>query len=353
MERVTSHAIDLIVAAYELEKPDSTWLADLIDVGEPILDQGHGIFAFEFVLPPETGGGVDAVLRCMRLKSMPPDFPARFHAARSLLEPGVFKDVTPAGYVGTWTKVAKGHPEVARKFLDTLGYADVLGILAVDPNGVGVHIAAPLSEATKLSLKFHRLWQMLGAHIAAAFRLRRALSGDPGTSRPNPTSLPCDAEAVFDADGFRMVQAVGRAADANAAEVLRKAACNVDRARRELRNEDPQQALETWQALVCGRWTLVDWFDKERRRFILAMPNPPEVRDPRGLTEQEAQVVMYTMLGETGKLIAYRLGLSTARVSGLLRSAMHKLGVHSKSALVQKLGPLGVPEVADEREPAA
>ena len=139
----------------------------------------------------------------------------------------------------------------------------------------------------------------------------------------------------------------------NVVDALREAARSVDRARGKLRKDDPQLALETWKALVSGRWTIVDWFDTDGRRFILAISNSPEARDPRGLTEQESQVVMYVMLAETSKLIAYRLGLSQARVSALLKSAMYKLGVKSKAALVQKLSPLGVPPVTDDEESVA
>jgi DNA-binding NarL/FixJ family response regulator len=85
---------------------------------------------------------------------------------------------------------------------------------------------------------------------------------------------------------------------------------------------------------------LVDWFDADQRRFLLGLANPPEVRDPRGLTEQECQVVEYAVRGETNKLIAYRLGLSQARVSALLRSAMKKVGVRTRTELARKIPPL-------------
>ena len=88
---------------------------------------------------------------------------------------------------------------------------------------------------------------------------------------------------------------------------------------------------------------MVDWFDTDGRRYILGLPNLPDVVDPRGLTNQEAQVVTCVLLGDTSKLIAYRLGLSPARISGLLKSAMHKLGVDSKLDLIRKLGPVGPP----------
>lgn len=98
---------------------------------------------------------------------------------------------------------------------------------------------------------------------------------------------------------------------------------------------------------------MVDWFDTDGRRFVLAIPNSPEMRDPRGLTEQESQVVNYLLLGDTSKLIAYRLGLSASRVSGLLKLAMQKLGVASKTQLIEKLGPFIAHASPDDDESAA
>ncbi|MEM9727050.1 MAG: LuxR C-terminal-related transcriptional regulator, partial [Myxococcota bacterium] len=116
---------------------------------------------------------------------------------------------------------------------------------------------------------------------------------------------------------------------------LREAALQIDRARGKLRRSDPAQALELWTALVQGRWSLVDWFDTDGRRFVLALPNPPEIADPRGLTERENQVVTYVVLGQTNKMIAYYLGISSSRVSALLRSAMRKLNVATRASLVK------------------
>jgi DNA-binding CsgD family transcriptional regulator len=313
------------------------------------LDHGLGIVATSFVRPPGGGGGPELVLRDVHSRGLAAGSWERFEAARSVLSPEALQAVMPpGGYAGTWTELAKDRPNDCELFLQALGYPDLLGLFAADPNGVGIHISAPLPEATKLSPRLRQCWQMLGAHIATAHRLRHALVEIGRRSQVEPTGLPHDAEAVFDARGFRIVDAVGRAKEASAAVVLRKAARSVDRARGKLRVDDPQRALETWRALVSGRWSMIDWFDTDGRRFVLAVPNPPEVRDPRGLTEQECQVVMYVVLGESSKLIAYRLGLSQARVSALLKSAMYKLGVKNKGALAQKLGPLGVPPAGAE-----
>lgn len=351
LNRVTSRAIDLIEAAYDLETTDSQWLAKLIDAAAPILDHGLGMFGFNFVRPPPGGGGGDATVSEMYLKSLPADFVQRFELARSAISPEVIEEATLPGYAGAWSALLQSHPGTAELVLQKLGCADLLCILAVDPNGVGVHMSALLPRVTNFASRSQGRLQMLGAHITAGYRLRRVLTEKNGSSLVSPAGLPRDAEAVFDAESFRFVDAVGRAAEPSAAEILREAARRVDLARGALRREDPQRALETWSALVDGRWSLVDWFDTDGRRFILAMPNPPEIRDPRGLTEQERQVVMYAILGESGKLIGYRLGLSKSRVSGLLRSAMRKLGVSSRAALIQKLLPLGTLVPAADVEP--
>ena len=45
----------------------------------------------------------------------------------------------------------------------------------------------------------------------------------------------------------------------------------------------------------------------------------------------------YAALGETNKLISYRLGISQPNVSTTLKSAMHKLGAQTRPQLVEKL----------------
>ena len=343
MDPVTPYAIDITESAYDLDKSASTWLQDLIEVGAPILDHGPGVFGFEFVRPPPGSGGAGVVISNTHLRSLPADFPDRLGALMNSLSPELVQMIASPGYAGTWRGLIEDQPEAEGLPVEKLGYQDIFAIVAVDPNGIGVEIVAPLNEVTRLPSRSQERWQMLGAHIATAYRLRQALKGPAGSSPLVRTGLPHEAEAVFDPKGFRIVDSVGPAKDASASDLLREAARGIDRARGKLRREDPQEALETWKALVDGRWSLVDWFDSDRRRFILAMPNPPEVRDPRGLSEQECQVVTYAMLGETNKLIAYRTGLSPPRVSALLKSAMHKLGAKSKAELVRMLHALGMP----------
>jgi DNA-binding CsgD family transcriptional regulator len=335
LDTVTAQAISLIEANYDLEAQYSDWLDNLVEVGATTFDQGCGFSLDEFeVLPCKDGA--ELKVYAFRSSALPPDYSHRFREAVGGLPPRLIVDVHPPGFAGTWTEVTREYPEESRTALEIMGYPDLLGLLATDPKGVGIRIVAPLPEARTMSPRERTRWKMLGAHIAAAYRLRRALEQAKAVEIV-PNGHVARAEAILDTKSFRFVQAAGRGEEESARELLRRAARRADTARSVLKKEDPSKALETWQALVCGRWSLVDWFDTDGRRFILALPNPPSVWDPRGLNEQESQVVAFAALGESNKLIAYRLGLSQSRVSALLRAAMQKLCVKSRAQLTRRL----------------
>ena len=108
-------------------------------------------------------------------------------------------------------------------------------------------------------------------------------------------------------------------------------------------DDELQDALGAWEALVSGSWSLIEWFDTETRRFILVRPNPPGVYDTRGLTKQERDVAGHATLGEANKLISCRLGISEGRVSTVLHSALRKLGFRTRAQLVYCVRGLGLP----------
>lgn len=336
MDRIDAAIIDFTEAAYDLELSDEEWLPTLLERGLPVLEQGLGVAGYEYGLPPD-GGNVE--LLNVHVASGPEDFADRHMRALSTTDPELLKSQLRPGYAMTGSEGARmnGRPQDLAHYISHVDYCkDVLYLTAVDGRGAGVAIVAPLAEPTSLSRQEAERWQMLAAHVEAGHRLRQGLAAEKSETRAR-TDLPHDAEAIFDATGFRVTDAVGPAQQSATTRKLREAALRVDRARGPLRNEDPEEALETWKALVRGRWSMVDWFDSDGRRFVLAIPNAPHVSDPRGLTERESQVVASAGLGHTNKMIAYRLGLSTSRVSTILRSAMRKLNFRTRSQLVKEM----------------
>jgi DNA-binding CsgD family transcriptional regulator len=122
---------------------------------------------------------------------------------------------------------------------------------------------------------------------------------------------------------------------AGAKEVLRAAARAIDGARLRMRREDPDGAFDLWKALVAGRWSLVDSFESDGRRYLLARRNDPRAPARAPLTEREAQVAVHAALGHSNKRIGYEVGLSTSTVGAHLAAAQRKLGVRSRLELVE------------------
>ena len=170
----------------------------------------------------------------------------------------------------------------------------------------------------------------LSAHISAGYRLRkrhhRAAASSVG-----------GAAAVLEPGG-KLLHAEGEAQGKSAREALRQAAIRIDQARSKAGKANLDAALESWKGLVSGRWSLVDVFESDGRRLLVARDNellpPPAER----LSLRERQVVAYAASGDSQKLIAYSLGISASLVSANLASACRKLGVASRAQLAQVLG---------------
>lgn len=326
--------IDLTEFVYDLDVPREDWIPALLGTGLPLFDHGRGVVATTYVRPPE--GGVPVPTKFF-LGSGPQDLTERLFIGSYEADDETLRDINRCGVVTTLSEEAHRVPGGLDTFTQYIEPAkDLLAITAVDPNGVGLSLAIMLPEVTKLTGKERDLWKMVGAHLVSGFRLRQSIE-EARRAAAKRTPLPENAEAVLDPKRLRIEDAVGRAADTSTGAFIREAARLIDQARGRMRKTDPDRALEIWKALVDGRWSMVDWFDSDGRRFVLAHPNPPHLRDPRGLTERERQVATYASLGESNKIISYRLGISQPTISTTLKSAMRKLGVKTRAQLVERL----------------
>ncbi|HET6374860.1 MAG TPA: LuxR C-terminal-related transcriptional regulator, partial [Methylocella sp.] len=157
----------------------------------------------------------------------------------------------------------------------------------------------------------------------------------------NLSSDALPIEAVLDSGG-RMHDAQGPAVHKDARENLREAVLRIDRARTNAGRSEPDAALDNWEALVDGRWSLVDRFDSDRRRYIVAVQNDPAHPDPRGLTERERQVAELAGLGRSAKQIGYALGVSNSAVTNCTARIQEKLGLSSHVELVSFFSPSGL-----------
>ena len=132
------------------------------------------------------------------------------------------------------------------------------------------------------------------------------------------------AEAVLSPTG-RVEHAVGEAKRDDAREALRDALARIAGARG-MRDDEPFRATELWTALCDGRWSLIEHFERDGRRYFLAHRNEPRLAATRALSERERQVFTYAAMGRSNKLIAYSLGLAVSTVAAHLERARRKLG---------------------------
>lgn len=133
-----------------------------------------------------------------------------------------------------------------------------------------------------------------------------------------------------------------------AREDLRRATLAFDRARTTKTDADIELAARGRRPPIGARWSLLDAFDSDGRRFIIAIENAPEARARRkGLSERELQIMRQVQAGHTDKEIAYELGLAVSTVRVLVHRATRKLGAATRREALARFDTL-----VKERSPA-
>lgn len=216
-------------------------------------------------------------------------------------------------------------PAWRESWLDPI--VDNLGIVARDPTGPGCLVIAATTEPLQIPRREQKLLDRVSYHFSAAVRLRRG----------HRARWMDDAEVIMSPSG-KVLHAQEQAPDKR--DALDEARRRRDEARK--MKHDPEAALEIWRGLVGGRWSLIDHFDSDGKRFLLAMKNAPVVDRRADLTPRERRVCALAAMGHRDKEIAYMLGLSLASVTAALHRARGKLGVKSRTELATtwRLGQL-------------
>jgi DNA-binding CsgD family transcriptional regulator len=337
--------IEIVEASYQLGQDTRAWLAGILEAARPRLDRRVGLVAACY----------DARdFSRLRMLSVAGDVPMplwssafRIAAARlSAREVQRSFGSRPFGTVSGMLGDRFLETNVFARSLRLFGLHDALGINALDPTGFGCIVGAGLPERQASSPGLAELMAYVGAHIAAGHRLRRQIEqakrGNKGTRNEAAASaayLLQSAEAILSPDG-RVTHATEATRGLAERLMLRAAAASFDRARRRRRRADPAATLAEWKALVGGCWSVVDCFDSDGRRFLIANrndPRPDNVTDPlAALTRRERQVAGYAALGHANKVIAYELGISASSVATHLAQAAAKLGARSRAELIAR-----------------
>ena len=313
--------IPILEAVYSLDLDGTAWLRSVVEVMAAQIGEGLGAVAMMY--DQHEGErrmlGVDGCGTIGEHLDVVP-------AVGMVLGPERLSKLMDCPNAGSGSQLmkmrGKAYDNLGMSVAHPLGFYDLWQVNAINPTGEGVLIGAPMRKARWLTRAEVASWSKVSAHLASAMRLRKALGIAPRLE---------SGEAVLDPAG-RTLHAEPSAATTTARAELRTAAVAIDRSRRKKNRNEPS-AIDAWHAMVDARWTLVDRFDRDGKRFFVAYKNDVQLGDPRQLTPREQQVVAFAALGSTSKLIAYELGLSVSTVTTLLSSAARKLGVRSRAEL--------------------
>lgn len=331
--------IQCVEAAHSLEGDEAQWLLGLSRACSPLFRFAPPPLAFTFECSPTRFTfGQMATYGPAQLQKWAHGL---LQAARPEAIDRVYRSGEPVGCLSE--QVFPSYPEQreAMQAATSILVRDVVGLTGHTGTGCGVSVGAALGLARRPRAHERRQWALLASHMAAGLRLRRSLAS-PRAPRddsvaPHHTER---AEAVFHPDG-QLLHAAPAAQEADVRTRLREAVLRMDQARTRQGRRDAEASLSTWTALIEGRWSLVDRFESDGRRFVVAMRNDPEHPDPRGLTQRERQVADCLGRGQNIQATAYALGLSPSAIIKAADQAQHKLGLDSRPELAAFFSPNG------------
>lgn len=321
MRRLRPDLLHIVEALYAIEQPLESWIEGLQAAASEVLGAGvanafYDVSGDAIHLDALFARGVsDQALNDARADHTNPAYTARIRDYYR----GVLCELQDA-YVG-------GDEEfLARMARD--GLHDALLINGLDPSGIGIAIYLFSPEKIELSQEARLACERIAVHVASAYRLWRRLSQ---SARPSIDA----ASAIFNVRG--KLEDVREPLSRSHLDALKRALSERDWARGPACKEQPGKALAHWKALVQGRWTLFDHFERDGKRYILAQENTPEAQASTALSEREQQVANLAALGRSNKVIAYELGIAHSTVRVLLARACARLGARTRSELISKL----------------
>lgn len=194
----------------------------------------------------------------------------------------------------------------------------------------GFHLCLLRRDGSTIGGRKRRYLDHLAGHLAAGYRVQRALAG-VGTDAITTMAVASPSGRVLDARG-RMRE---RGARRTFAESVRQ----LDRARCRRMGKEPNEAARLWMAFVDGEYSLVETFDSDGQRMILAVRT--RTNHAARLTSQERIVVEQVAQGHANKEIGATLGISSSTVAVHLHLAMKKLGFRDRQSLVLGLESRG------------
>lgn len=308
-----SDLLDIVEAAYSEHADFAGWLGGVANALEPQLGQGWGVGVGHMI-------GTEVLTYVSAGVPSPNDDPylqghgltSRGESTRLMGQARAMGPIASMlSVVGEPTE--ESDPMHMREVVLSRGASDAVTVFADTMHDEYLGAVALRREPWRASRSTRGLWRRVSTHLGAGLRLRRQAAAASAVATPNG----------------RIEHAEPNAQQRDSLAAISEAVRSTETARGRMRRQDPEQSLELWKGLVSGRWSLVDHFDSDGRRYILARENAPNPAGAENLTARQRAAVTLRARGHSLKHIGYELGLSVPTISVELREAMRVLGVRS------------------------
>jgi DNA-binding CsgD family transcriptional regulator len=318
--------VRLLEALYDLELPRDEWFRQVLKAASAAFDRGVGVGMLLYDVSGETLR-ID-VLDGVNLAGANIDFAVDVHAQPEMV------DAITWAYRNEVCATMREHVRDAgmlhylRENYSKFGVGDQVFINGANPDGYGSALYVFSKQRVELHAEERARFTRLAAHLSAAYRLHRRVHSSDAPRRLD------DADAILRVDG--RVEHATPAVDPGALRELTHAVGRREWAKAQAGRPE-RGSVAAWKPMVAARWSLVDAYERDGRRYITACENEPARGDASMLSKRERQVASMAALGHSNKLIAYELGLAHSTVRVLLARAGAKLGAHSRSDLIAQL----------------
>lgn len=317
----TQDFVAILEQCYQPIERDKVWLAELFRTMAPSLDLGGGMGMFLIAERPQgrvvmLTGGFGRANDIMQhrwasvvAEQMPSDlYRHMYYPRRPVIAASALAEGFPAPFRMLFAQTMK-----------LAGATDLIAMLGYPAPGFTFSLFFSVANQT-LTPGLRDSLRKLRIHVEAAVRLRM-FADDYSAATLSPDGKVLDlAPELRDTPQQTELSARARA---------------IEGARAPHSRTDAARSLAVWNALVEGRWSLVEKIDSDGKRLYHAFENAPNVRTERALNETESVVVDLFFQGLSGKEVAYNTGLSRSRVSNALASGAARLGFRNRSDLLR------------------
>jgi DNA-binding CsgD family transcriptional regulator len=324
--RLRTDFISIIEAIYSVEQPATSWLTQIMAAAAPALDEGVGVGGTLYEIRDQPPHHLDLITG-IGLPEGWLEVGAALHAM-----PELHQDIK-RGYenllCADLTELDKlsDNFEIAGSYYKKWNILGGLMLNGLDTTRRGVCLHLFSRAPIKASKARRNMLTQLSTHLATGYRLQQRLAR-------METTAP--VEAVLTPRG-RVEHCEPAASSSESRASLQEAVEQRRWSQGRARIDQPERAVAVWRGLVTGRWTLVDRYEANGQRYVLARQNTPESRGLVALSGRENQVAGLAALGRSNKVIAYELDLAHVTVRVLLGRAAKKLGVRSRAELVSRI----------------